>query len=150
MAANCDIVKSEITEEEKIFLKRLPRRLPKRKNDVYVTKKTNFKAQLARSEALIYSNYNEIFVHGLGAAVSRAINLALQLKVRGHGSIEVACQTETVRLTDDLLYDNGSDDESADCPRPHTQTRLNSAVHIRVFRPEKPLPLEKGKTTPRE
>ena len=34
--------------EEYALRKRLPRRLPKRKNDVYVSKKTNFRAQIAR------------------------------------------------------------------------------------------------------
>jgi ribonuclease P/MRP protein subunit RPP20 len=34
--------------EEYILRKRLPRKFPKRLNDVYITKKTNFTAQLTR------------------------------------------------------------------------------------------------------
>jgi len=34
--------------EEYVLRKRLPRRLPKRPNDVYVSRKTDFRAQLAR------------------------------------------------------------------------------------------------------
>lgn len=34
--------------EEYVVRKRLPRKLPKRQNDIYVTKKTNFSDQLAR------------------------------------------------------------------------------------------------------
>lgn len=66
--------------EEYTLRKRLPRRLPKRRNDVYVNMKTNFKAQLSRCEKLINNGENELFIHGLGNACNRAINLALQLK----------------------------------------------------------------------
>jgi len=34
--------------EEYVLRKRLPRRLPKRANDVYISRKTDFRAQLAR------------------------------------------------------------------------------------------------------
>jgi len=34
--------------EEFVLRKRLPRKFPKRLNDVYITKKTNFTAQIAR------------------------------------------------------------------------------------------------------
>ena len=132
---------SLVTNEEVILLKRLPRRLPKRKNDVYITRKTDFKAQLARCENLLFSNYNEIFIHGLGAAISRSINIALQLKLRSFGSLDVSCQTDTVHLTDDLVCD-----EERSGGQPRTQTRLNSAVHIRVFRPQVPLALSQGST----
>jgi len=37
-----------IDSEEYVLRKRLPRRLPKRPNDVYVNRKTDFRAQLAR------------------------------------------------------------------------------------------------------
>jgi len=45
-AAEADIPK--IDSEEYVLTKRLPRRLPKRPNDVYVSRKTDFRAQLAR------------------------------------------------------------------------------------------------------
>ena len=38
----------KIDSEEYILRKRLPRRLPKRPNDVYISRKTDFRAQLAR------------------------------------------------------------------------------------------------------
>jgi len=34
--------------EEYVLRKRLPRRFPKRPNDVYISRKTDFRAQLAR------------------------------------------------------------------------------------------------------
>ena len=131
----------EVTKEERLLLKRLPRRLPKRKNDIYVTRKTCFKTQLCRCDSLLNNNFNEIFIHGLGAAVSRAVNLALQLKLSAHGSLDVSCQTDSIHLTDDILYDD-EDDAVGSKSKPSSQSRINSAVHIRVFRPDVPLSLE--------
>ena len=123
-------IKDLINNEEYAFRKRLPRKLPTRKCDVYVTRKTDFKGQLARCQKKL-DDGNVVYVHGLGAAVNRAINLALQLKQRGLGSVELDVHTSTVELTDDL--EPLTDEHDAD-----TMTRNNSAVHIRVFRPEIP------------
>lgn len=117
-----------IDNEEYQLKKRLPPRLPKRRNDVYVSRKTNFQAQLARCRKLL-DQYNEVFVHGLGIAVNRAINLALQLKEAGVGTFEVAAHTSTVELVDDLEPEN-------DDLEPETRTRNNSAIHIHVYRQE--------------
>ncbi|XP_070579167.1 ribonuclease P protein subunit p20-like [Ptychodera flava] len=117
----------QIDQNEYILRKRLPRRLPKRKNDVYVNRRTNFGAQLERCQKLLDAGFEELFIHGLGAAINRAINLALQLKTRGMGSIEVSVSTSSVELIDDLEPNN--DDSEAD-----VQIRTNSAVHIRVYK----------------
>lgn len=122
-----------IDHEEYILRKRLPKTLPKRKNDVYINKKTDFKAQLARCQRMLDTGENELYIHGLGAALNRAINLALQLKALGNGSIEVSANTSTVELTDDL---EPLDEEL----EPGQNFRSNSAIHIKVFRPEEPLP----------
>ncbi|KAL3873050.1 hypothetical protein ACJMK2_036211 [Sinanodonta woodiana] len=119
-------LKDYLDDEEFILRKRLPRKLPKRNCDVYVTRKTDFKMQLARCQKLL-DNGNDVYVHGLGAAINRAINLALQLKARGLGTIEVGIHTSTVELVDDLEPQNDDLDHE-------TFTRNNSAVHIRVFR----------------
>ena len=123
-----------IDREEYLLKKRLPPRLPRRKNDVYVSRKTNFHAQLNRCQKLLDS-VNEVFIHGLGTAVNRAINLALQLKERGLGTVEVATHTSTVELVDDL-------EPETDELEPETRSRHNSAVHIRVYRLEPPEPTE--------
>lgn len=123
-------IRELIDNEEYAFRKRLPKKLPTRKCDVYVTRKTDFKGQLERCQKKL-DDGNVVYVHGLGAAVNRAINLALQLKQRGLGSVELAVHTSTVELTDDL--EPLTDEHDAD-----TMSRNNSAVHIRVFRPEIP------------
>jgi len=104
----------------------LPPRLPLRFNDVYVTDKTNFRAQESKCQKLLDQG-NEVIIHGLGRAVHRAINLGLQLKDKGVGTIQLCVQTSTVDLTDDLHPET-------DQGQARTSTRSNSAVHIRVYR----------------
>jgi len=120
--------KLEFDPEEYVLRKRLPIKWPKRKIDVYVTRKTRFAAQFDRCQKLLNSGESELFIHGLGAAVSRAIHLALQLKSKYHGSVDVMVTTATVTLCDDLVPK--VDELDAD-----SRTRKNSAIHIRVFRP---------------
>ena len=117
----------EMDSEEYILRKRLPRKWQKRRNDVYVSKKTNFEVQMKRCRKLLESGSNEIFIHGLGVAVDRAMNIALQLKVQGLGTLEVSATTDTVELVDDLEPEN-------EALEPETQTRNTSAIHIRVYK----------------
>lgn len=108
--------------------KTLPPRFANRKNDVYVTRKTNFKAQEARCAKLLDSTlYDEIYVHGLGAAINRAINLCLQLERKYMGTVKLETVTSTVEVTDHMqaLMDEGES---------KTRKRYVSAVHIRVYR----------------
>lgn len=37
-------------------------------------------------------------IHGLGSAINRAINLALQLEQRGQGTVEVTCKNSFFKL----------------------------------------------------
>lgn len=121
-------IKDLIDNEECVLRKRLPRKLPKRDCDVYVSRKTDFKQQLKRCQKILDEG-NLVCIHGLGVAINRAINLALQLKDSGMGTVELAVHTSTVELMDDL--EPLTDEMDAD-----TVSRNNSAVHIRVFRPD--------------
>jgi ribonuclease P/MRP protein subunit RPP20 len=130
-----------LDQEEYTLRKRLPRKFPKRKTDVYVNRKTDFKAQIARCMKLLESGNNEIYIHGLGAAVNRAINLALQIKKTGLGTIDLAANTSTVELTDDF-------EPEKDDLEPETRSRNNSAIHIRVFRKNPAELTSEGTTKP--
>ncbi|KAG8232276.1 hypothetical protein J437_LFUL011763, partial [Ladona fulva] len=81
-----------------LFKKRLPPRLPRKKNEVYANKKSSFKAQLSRCEKLLQEGENEIIIHGLGAAVVVAANLALHLRERFHQTVELDVRTDTVDI----------------------------------------------------
>lgn len=121
----------EMDPVEYTLRKRLPRKLPKRRNDVYVNMKTDFRAQLARCQKLLEGGgHREICVHGLGLAINRAINIALQLQASSQGVLQLAANTSTVELVDDLEPEDP--DEAGE---PMTRTRNNSAIHIKVFYP---------------
>lgn len=126
-------VEAELDPVEYTLRKRLPHRLPRRPNDIYVNMKTDFKAQLARCQKLLdggtrgQNACTEIYIHGLGLAINRAINIALQLQAGSFGSLQVAANTSTVELVDEL-------EPETDTREPLTRIRNNSAIHIRVFR----------------
>ncbi|XP_077290774.1 ribonuclease P protein subunit p20 [Arctopsyche grandis] len=107
--------------------KRLPARPPIQDNAIYITKKTNFKAQLEKCSQLLLNGADQVLLHALGAAVCRAINLALQLEATFHGTCKVEVNTSTVDLIDDF-------EPTVDDGEFKSQVRQNSAVHIRIYR----------------
>jgi len=86
----------------------------------------------------IYENrYTEITIHGLGAALPRAVDLALCLKEKGHYVLSPT--TSTVKLVDDILPVAAAPPSLADVfsgdaetPAAETEERFNSAIHIVV------------------
>jgi len=120
-------IRELLDKEEIILRKRLPRKLPKRDCDVYVTRNTDFKQQLKRCQKIL-DHGNLVCIHGLGQAINRAVNLALQLQAGGMGSVELATHTDTVELLDDI--EPLTDERGAE-----VLSRNSSAVHIRVYRP---------------
>ena len=68
--------------DEYILRKRLPKHLPKRKNDIYINSNTNFGIQIKKCQKVLDSKqFDDIVIHGLGKAVNTSINMALQLQV---------------------------------------------------------------------
>ncbi|CAF0739351.1 unnamed protein product [Brachionus calyciflorus] len=93
--------------EEYKIIKKLPKRFPSSVNDIYITNKTDFKAQYERCKHLLYSKLNkdknepnEIVLHAMGPAINRAINLALRLQKEKN--CKTNCYTSTIILEDDL------------------------------------------------
>ncbi|XP_006180487.2 ribonuclease P protein subunit p20-like [Camelus ferus] len=126
-------VETELDPVENTLRTRLPHRRPRRPNDIYVNTKTDFKAQLARCQLLLdggargQNARTEIYIHGLGLAINRAISIALQLHAGSFGPLKVATSTSTVELADEL-------EPETDTREPLTRIRSNSAIHTRVFR----------------
>jgi hypothetical protein len=52
---------------------------PGRLNDIFVTRATPFASQLERARTLLDQGASEVVVHAVGAAINRAICLALQV-----------------------------------------------------------------------
>lgn len=135
-AAAADSAKNPLADlldaEEARFVSCLPPRLPQRGFDVYVTRRTNFPAQLQRCRRLLRRPPHLCWVHGLGASVTRAANLALQL---ADELIEPpAVYTSTVACTDRMLDQLSlpDDDEAELGGGDRKRQRLKSALHIRL------------------
>lgn len=134
--------------------KRPTAKLSQRPNDIYVSNKSDFRvrfvsyrpsylykvikkhdaptfstqAQLKQCNTLLStSEFHEVFLHSIGNAITRAINLALTLVADSHGGLSYEANTSTIELTDNLhpLHDD------ADFA---VNRRLNGCLHIRVFR----------------
>lgn len=78
------------------FKKRAPPRNFTRKNDVYVTNKTDFRATLKKCQTLLNSEEGECFLHCIGNAINRGINLALKLSEEHNYKFEA--NTSTINL----------------------------------------------------
>ncbi|ELU08628.1 hypothetical protein CAPTEDRAFT_99895 [Capitella teleta] len=121
--------KDTLDPEEYSLRKRLPRKLPRRKNDVYVNSKTNFNGQMARCQKLLDAGFHEVYIHGLGVAINHAINIALQLKSRNMDGFVISANTSTVDVVDDFEPETEEGEAK-------TQQRSVSAIHIKVFHPQ--------------
>ncbi|XP_073245505.1 ribonuclease P protein subunit p20-like [Porites lutea] len=110
-----------------VVKKRAPQKGKRRRTDIYVNRKTDFAAQLERCQKSLDSSEQEVTIHGLGAAINRAINLALQLEHRGQGTVEVSATTSSVKLIDD--FEPEDDDREG-----YSKVRTNSAIHIKVYK----------------
>ncbi|NXV25325.1 POP7 protein, partial [Cepphus grylle] len=129
--------------------------------DIFVTARTDFRAQLRRCQRLLAPGGGgggphgpppgELRLHGLGLAVPRAINLALQLQAGAPGALRLHASTSSVTLPPlgtpprrrrgpppgrgeeeegGLEEEEEEEEEEGEPPRP----RHNSAIHIRVCR----------------
>ncbi|XP_047504111.1 ribonuclease P protein subunit p20-like isoform X1 [Pieris napi] len=107
--------------------KRLPLRPKEGDNVIFITKKTNFKAQLDKCCDLLTKGEKDIILHGLGAAIQRCCNLALQVEALFSGTCQIEVNTGTVDLVDDL-------EPLTDDLEFGAQVRHSSSIHIRIFR----------------
>ncbi|KAL6433004.1 hypothetical protein ACFW04_006356 [Cataglyphis niger] len=125
--------KNDLSNSKHIPRKKQFSKLKQNGRDIYVHNKTSFKVQLYKCEKLFDKGASELIIHGLGATVFKAVNLALQLKKIHHGTLDLDIKTSTVSLQDELVI---LDDDDADYGlyNGELNTRLNSGIHIRVFR----------------
>ncbi|KAG0206078.1 ribonucleases P/MRP protein subunit pop7 [Mortierella sp. GBA30] len=89
-------------------------------------KTSSYKGQLTRAKKLLVEDgHTFIMLHAMGAAIERAIGLAMGISAACSGQVRCQTETATVNLVDDLIpVDTEKDLE--------TNTRQNSAVHIRI------------------
>lgn len=78
------------------FKRRQPPKNFTRKNDVYVTNKTDFRATFKKCELILNSEQGECYLHCIGNAINRGINLALKLSEEFDYKFEA--NTSTINL----------------------------------------------------
>ncbi|KAI8610300.1 hypothetical protein BC830DRAFT_1172823 [Chytriomyces sp. MP71] len=111
------------------IVKRAVQRKATLPTDVYVSRQSSLVALLKRCERLFKSGDDAHFtIHGLGAAVSKAVSVALAFRERHSDVAAVDITTSTVNLVDTVLDDSDEDNDEA------TNQRKNSAVHIRIHK----------------
>lgn len=72
-------------------------------NQVIVNTKSSFKCHLARCQSIIDdTNHSELVLKGVGRAIPRAVNLAIQLNANNCNTFEVEPNTFTANMLDDV------------------------------------------------
>ncbi|VDM48777.1 unnamed protein product [Toxocara canis] len=59
---------------------------------------TSMAAQRSRIQQLLDSDVDEVILHGIGSAVSRTVNLALQIQRKLANSVKLNVRTSTIRV----------------------------------------------------
>lgn len=117
--------KNNLLNSKYILRKNEVLKVPKNGRDIYVNNRIPLKGYLRKCEKLFDKGASELIIHGLGAVVFKAVNLALRLKEIHHGTLDLDIKTSTVILKDNLTTLDGANCEI---------NRQNSGIHIRVFR----------------
>ncbi|XP_020293285.1 ribonuclease P protein subunit p20 [Pseudomyrmex gracilis] len=125
--SGCKKSKTLSLSSKHVLRRRQPPKLEKSVGIIYVNNKTPLKAQLYKCEKLLDKGVSELTINGLGAAVYKAVNLALRLNQVHHGTLQLDVTTSTVSLVDELeaQTDDGDDE---------INTRQNSAIRIHISR----------------
>lgn len=96
-------------------------------NHIYITRKTNVESQSKSAEELLNNAFDEIFIHGMGASVNKALVFAMEVERKFGGSVKSDIQTSTVQCTDDIV-------SLLDLEQSETRQRSVSAVHVHLYR----------------
>ncbi|XP_017034660.1 ribonuclease P protein subunit p20 [Drosophila kikkawai] len=107
-------------------VRKQPPRPTSNRHNIYITSKTDFKAQQRRCEELLNAGAKEIFLHCMGFSITRGLNLALRLVHNSEGALSYAINTSTIQLVDELHPLCDAEDVTF-------RQRNNSALHIKVF-----------------
>ncbi|KAF9361451.1 ribonucleases P/MRP protein subunit pop7 [Mortierella sp. AD094] len=118
--------RARISKDEASLRKRTPLRPQTLVTDIYVTQTSSYKGQLTRAKKLLVEDGHPfIILHAMGAAIERAIGLAMGISNACSGQVRCQTETATVNLVDDVIPTDTEKDLE-------TNKRQNSAVHIRI------------------
>jgi len=58
----------------------------------------NFQSHVEKCKKLLDTKFNELFLHGLGDVIPRAMNVALEVKKFYNGTVDFTANTSSVKL----------------------------------------------------
>jgi ribonuclease P/MRP protein subunit RPP20 len=122
--------KDKENKDESIYKrhKRAPVRTPTLETDLYLTRKSLLKVQIARIKKLFKQDKKFVTIHGLGGAINKAVELAYLFREE-HSNVKWEITTSSVKLFDDLEANDLDEDSTV-------AVRTNTAIHIKVFKPQ--------------
>lgn len=128
MSIHISTTPSKRFDEKTTELKRrLPVKPSANPNHIYITRKTNVESQSKSAQELLNNAFDEIFIHGMGASINKAIVFAIEVERTFGGSVKSDVQTSTVQCTDDIV-------SLLDLEQSETRQRSVSAVHVHLYR----------------
>ncbi|XP_004536742.2 ribonuclease P protein subunit p20 [Ceratitis capitata] len=107
--------------------KKAARKVFKSEQDVYITSKSSFEAQVKNITDTFNSGGKEIYLHCLGSSINRCLNLALHIIKNSGSRLSYSIHTSTIKLIDESHPLHEHEDVAL-------RARNNSAVHIKLFR----------------
>lgn len=116
-----------VDEKNNELRRRPPVKPSNSQNHIYITRKTNVDSQVKSAEELLNNSFDEIFVHGMGASINKALVFAMEVERKFGGSVKSDIQTSTVVCTDDIV-------SLLDLDQTETRHRSVSAVHVHLYR----------------
>eukprot|EP00761_Pharyngomonas_kirbyi_P009721 gb/GECH01009739.1/.p1 GENE.gb/GECH01009739.1/~~gb/GECH01009739.1/.p1 ORF type:complete len:175 (+),score=48.04 gb/GECH01009739.1/:1-525(+) len=116
--------------EQYTLQKRTPEHASALENEIYVSRKTPFPALFKRAVKLLDSEQYKnkgIVIRGMGAAIERSVNLAIELQSYYGNLLRIAPSTSTTQLIDDFIPLEPELETE-------TQIRFNSSIKIMITR----------------
>lgn len=128
MSININATASKRFDETNNEMRRRPPVKPSSDpNHIYITRKTNVESQVKSAETMLNNSFDEVFIHGMGASINKALVFAMELERKFGGSVKSDIQTSTVQCTDDIV-------SLLELDKNETRHRSVSAVHVHLYR----------------
>lgn len=110
-------------------------RHPTPRNEIFISGSIHTAGWIARAQKLLFhADFDRVMLHAVGAAMHRAVLVALRLMANHRDWLETDTQTSSLRLLDEY--------EPLVPDLPYVQqVRVQSAIHIQVFKTKRAPPV---------
>jgi DNA-binding protein len=122
--SNHEIEESSAALENYRFTKRAPQRQFGSKHDIFVSSGSSIVAAVKKVQKMLKNDpTSSVTIHGLSAAIKKAVDIANYVAQAHAGSLSISVRTSSIPLVDDY------EPLIPDLP-PISQIRLGSAIHV--------------------